>query len=236
MLPDTEYQPSWYEARIAGQKGAEEKSAAIKASLHSNTPTVVHLDPLNRPFLTVVDNGPGGNYSTRTVLDITGNAVSTTDAMGRIAGRCTYNMLGHRIYKGTMDSGERWSVFDVSSKQIYEWDSRGQRFRSFYDALRRDIESNLQKLQQPEIKVWMKIYGETQQDGAVHNQRGKVFRVFDQGGVETYLDYDFKGNLIASERQLALEYKANLDWSGAVPLESTTFLSNTQYDALNRVI
>ena len=46
--------------------------------------------------------------------------------------------------------------------------------------------------------------------------------------------YDFKGNLLRSQRQLAREYKATLDWSTAVPLEPEIFTSSTRYDALNR--
>ena len=46
--------------------------------------------------------------------------------------------------------------------------------------------------------------------------------------------YDFKGNLLRSQRQLAQEYKATLNWSTAVPLEAATYTSSTHYDALNR--
>src|SRR5206468_2604786 len=46
--------------------------------------------------------------------------------------------------------------------------------------------------------------------------------------------YDFKGNLLGSSRQLAQEYKATLDWSADVPLESDIYASRNRYDALNR--
>ena len=49
-------------------------------------------------------------------------------------------------------------------------------------------------------------------------------------------EYDFKGNLLSSRRQLAQEYKATLNWAGTVPLEAETFTSRTRYDALNRPI
>ncbi len=47
-------------------------------------------------------------------------------------------------------------------------------------------------------------------------------------------DYDFRGNLLASRRQLACEYKATLDWSASPALEAETFTTSTTYDALNR--
>src|SRR4029453_17832536 len=53
-------------------------------------------------------------------------------------------------------------------------------------------------------------------------------------GIVTSDDYDFKGNLLGSQRQLAQGYKTTLNWSAAVPLGADTFTSRTRYDALNR--
>ena len=77
------------------------------------------------------------------------------------------------------------------------------------------------------------VYGESQPNPEVNNLRGKVVQVFDQAGVVTSDEYDFKGNLLRSQRQLAREYKATLDWP-TVPLEADIYTSHTRYDALNR--
>ena len=61
-----------------------------------------------------------------------------------------------------------------------------------------------------------------------------MVQVFDQAGVVTSDEYDFKGNLLRSQRQLAQDYKTTLDWSAAVPLEADIYTSRTRYDALNR--
>jgi RHS repeat-associated protein len=61
-----------------------------------------------------------------------------------------------------------------------------------------------------------------------------VVQLFDQAGVVTTEGYDFKGNLLQSQRQFAREYKATLDWSTAVSLEPAVYTSGTRYDALNR--
>ena len=66
------------------------------------------------------------------------------------------------------------------------------------------------------------VYGETRPNPEASNLRGKVVQLFDQAGVVTSDDYDFKGNLLRSQRQLAREYKTTLDWSAAVPLEAPT--------------
>src|SRR5262249_30834510 len=52
-LPDAEYLPSWYQQRINGGKGPDEKAAAEKAGKHADTPTIAHFDTLGRTFLTI---------------------------------------------------------------------------------------------------------------------------------------------------------------------------------------
>ena len=78
------------------------------------------------------------------------------------------------------------------------------------------------------------VYGESQPNAEAKNLRGKVVQLFDQAGVVTSDEYDFKGNLLASRRQLAREYKTTLDWSTSPELEPETFTGSTTYDALNR--
>jgi RHS repeat-associated protein len=234
LLPESDYLPTWFNARNTGQKGPEEQAAAVKASMHANTPTILQLDPLNRTFLTTVDNGPGGKYTTRTIFDIQGNQIQTMDAIGRVAERCTYDMLGNRIYSSGMESGERWTVFNVSKNYIYKWDGRNQRFRLAYDAAQRPTEMSLQQNQQLEVMVEKTVYGEAPQDGAVQNQRGRVFQTYDQAGIETHVKFDFKGNLVLSQRQFAQEYKSIVSWSGTVLLQDPLYLTQTRYDALDR--
>ena len=58
------------------------------------------------------------------------------------------------------------------------------------------------------------VYGETQPNPEANNLRGKVVQLFDQAGVVTSDDYDFKGNLLRSQRQLAQEYKTTPELVG----------------------
>ena len=87
-----------------------------------------------------------------------------------------------------------------------------------------------------EILVSRTLYGETQTDAEAANLRGKVFQSFDGAGVVTSEAYDFKGNLIKSNRRLAGEYKATLDWSATVALEPEVFTTLATLDALNRPV
>uniref|UniRef100_UPI00280AB262 hypothetical protein n=1 Tax=Enhygromyxa salina TaxID=215803 RepID=UPI00280AB262 len=80
---DTVLESGWYAERITygGNDVAllAEKRAAVLAARHANTPSVVQLDTLGRPFLSVAHNkdAEGGDelFATRSVLDIGGNVL-----------------------------------------------------------------------------------------------------------------------------------------------------------------
>jgi RHS repeat-associated protein len=245
---------TWHQERITGAKGTQEKSAAEKAATHANTPTVTHFDTLGRIFLTIANNRFERNgavvneaYETRIGLDIEGNQREVIDAKDRAVMRYDYYMAGpekdkdkgtatNRIHQASMDAGERWTLNDVLGKPIRAWDSRGHTFSTEYDQLRRPTDSYLLKGAGLLKLIGRTIYGETQSSPEAGNLRGKVFQIFDQAGIVTNDSYDFKGNLLRSQRQLACEYKTTLDyWSlTTVPMESATYISQTTYDALNR--
>ncbi|MFZ2900360.1 MAG: SpvB/TcaC N-terminal domain-containing protein [Saprospiraceae bacterium] len=245
-LVDADYLPTWYAQRQGGALGPQEQVVARKAAIHAGTPTVAHADSLGRTFLTIAHNKlkysdtPPATlpteefHHTRVILDIEGNQRVVIDALDRIVMRYDYDMLGNRIHQGSMEAGERWMLNDVAGKPLYAWDSRNHRFHTTYDPLRRPTDSFLRVGAGAELLVGRSVYGETRPNPEAKNLRGKVVQVFDQAGVVTSDEYDFKGNLLHSQRQLAQEYKATLDWSTTVPFEANTYTSRTRYDALNR--
>jgi RHS repeat-associated protein len=247
-LPDADYLLTWYAQREGGALGPQEQTAARKAAIHSDTPTIAHFDSLGRGFLTVAHNKfkrsdtPPADppteefYRTRVIFDIEGNQREVIDAKDRVVMRYDYDMLGNRIHQASMEAGERWMLNDISGNPIRAWDSRNHRFRTAYDPLRRPTESYLREGAGPERLVGRTICGETWPNPEASNLRGQVVQLFDQAGVVTSDDYDFKGNLLSSQRQLAQEYKTTLDWSTAVPMEAPIYTSRTRYDALNRPI
>ncbi len=263
-LSAASYLPTWYARRQGGDLGAEEQTAARKAAVHAATPVTSHLDSLGRTFLTISHNrfkrsdSPPADppieefYPTRVLFDIEGNEREVIDAGDRIVMRYHYSMAGpekeendeernqrapaNRIRQTSMEAGERWMLKDVTGKPVYVWDSRGHRFRTAYDALRRPLEIHLRQGSGSELLVELTIYGETRPGPEAANLRGKVFQVCDQAGIVTSEEYDFKGNLLKSVRQLAREYKVALDWAATVPLETPLYTSRTSYDALNRPV
>jgi RHS repeat-associated protein len=231
-VPDDDYLPTWYQQRISGALGTEEKSAAEKAAKHADTPTIAHMDTLGRTFLTIADNGAAGKYETRVNLDIEGNQRAVIDAKGRIVMKYDYDMLGDRIHQASMEAGDRWMLNNVAGKPMRMWDSRNHIFRTTYDELIRPIEMFVKTGNDPEILTEKTIYGEGQ--GDANNLRGKIYQHFDRAGVVTSEAFDFKGNLLSSTRQLVQDYKNVPDWAGNPVLETEIFSSSTRFDALNR--
>jgi RHS repeat-associated protein len=248
-----------------------EVGAAAKARIHAATPAVAHVDPLGRTFLMVAHDKfkysdtppaalPGEElHSTRIVLDIEGNRrvvrdalTKTVDALGhesvddsgRVVMRCDYDMLGNQIHKASMEAGERWVLNDVAGRPLYAWDSRDQRFRTAYDALRRPTHSFVREGAGTEMTVERSTYGESRLDPEADNLRGELLEVRDQAGVVTSDLYDFKRNLLRSHRRLAdlvdpqgtptPAYRTTVDWNRAIQLGAETYSSRTRYDALNR--
>jgi RHS repeat-associated protein len=246
-LPDTDYLPTWYDQRISGTD-VQEKTAAEKTAIHAETATIAHFDSLGRTFLTIAHNkfkrsdAPAGDppieefHLTRTFFDIEGNKRQIKDANECITMLYDYDILSTQIHQSSMEAGERWMLNDVLGKPIRAWDSRDHRFRTVYDQLRRSVESYMQDGVGTEVMIGQTVYGESRPNPETKNLREKTVQVSDQAGVITSEDYDFKGNLLSTSRQLAVEYKTTLNWSASVTLETGTFTTSTSYDALNRPI
>lgn len=255
-LPATDSLPTWYAQRSGGGLGASEQAAATKSAAHANTPTVSYFDTLGRMFLTVTDNGAAGKYSTRTVFDIQGNPLQVTDARGNAAMTTDFDLLKRPLHSKSDDAGERWTLQNVLGKPIRAWDSRGFQIRSLYDELHRPTHTFAQLSPTPELLAERMVYvdrpdsGWTLAQGQADNLRGKAYQSYDGAGVVTNRQYDFKGNLLGSSRQLAVDYTKQIDWSSlaslndigqiqtasAPLLESGTFSKSTTYDALNRPV
>ena len=243
---------TWYEQRINGALGPEEKKAAEQAADHADTPSTAHLDSLGRPFLTIAHNrvvcpdhkldGTEERPETRVELDIEGNQRAVEDAKGRIVMRYEYDMLGTVIQQASMEAGERWLLNDISGNPIRTWDSRGFSHQMQYDALRRPVAHYLVKGDDKRL-VEKTIYGDTPHDETsdtleqpeLTNHRGQAYKVFDNAGVVTSEAYDFKGNLVRSSRQLRQDYKETADWEQP-DLEEEIFRSRSWYDAMNRPV
>lgn len=252
---DTVNEPDnlWKEARqtTASPPPSDEdqRAATVTADQQgaSGTPTVTHLDPLGRAFLVVTDDGVAGPYETRSELDIEGNVLSVTDARGNIAMKTDYGVAGAKLRDESNDSGTRWTLQNVAGNVIRRFDSMGRTIATTYDAVQRPTHLHVEQ-DATDSLAERTVYGELHPYAAALNLRGKVFEVYDGAGVTTNTEFDFKGNLLASERRLAKVYDVQIDWSALEDetdpitiqsvadddLESEVFTKSTTYDALNR--
>jgi RHS repeat-associated protein len=205
-------------------------------------------------------DGTDATLYMRVDLDIEGNRRRVRDAstqagdpLGRIVTISTYDMLGNHIHQQSMDASATWTLNDIAGKLIRAWDSRGHNETTCYDALRRVIARTVRgtttdsdpRTLNREIQVDRIEYGETQPNAETLNLRTRVYRHFDSGGlaINACLDakgdpveaFDFKGNLLHSARQLAVDHTAIPDWSTSSEVAAEIFESTTRFDALNRV-
>jgi RHS repeat-associated protein len=260
---------SWHDLRIGGNYGATaeaqaaQQDAAQKAAVHTATPGVAHFDALGRTCLNVADNGAGGRYPGRIARDAEGQPLAIFDALGRrVAEYCLRSpvqgggfvyiagtdMASNPLYHNGMDSGERRTLANVTGQPIRNWDARGNAFRLLYDPARRPTHRYLSTNGAAEILIERLVYGEGL---PALNLAGRLNRHYDTAGFVMSDGFDFKGNLVSSTRQLAIEYHQSIDWSplanltdgaaldaAAAPflIAADVFTSNTTYDALNRPI
>lgn len=120
-------------------------------------------------------------------------------------------MVGDIIHEFSMEAGERWILKDVIEHEFYLWNSSMYKIRIEYDILRRVIKSYMQYEGDPESLIECIVYGEQREDPERRNTRIKIVQAFDQSEIATTDEYDFKGNLLHNEYQLAKEYKAILN-------------------------
>ncbi len=236
-----------------------ERRAAWLAAKHAETPTVSVLDSLGRTFLSIAHNRveqPGtttdAKLETRLELDIEGNQRSVTDARGVVVLCQEFDVAGRILHTNSPDAGERWTLLDVADKPIRSWDGRKHRFRQEHDELQRPTHVWVASGDAAEALVQRTVYGDVPgTPGESKNLRGNVYRDYDGAGVVTNAEYDFKGNLTESTRELTRAYQGVPDWrplaaagmtvsdmvAAAAPmLAPEAFMLATRYDALNRVI
>src|SRR5690606_8288961 len=163
--------------------GDPERRAAELALAHANTPTVTHFDPLGRPYLQVEDNGPAGQYATRSELDLLGNPRKVIDARGVVAEDRTFDMLGRTLHLLSPDSGETCTLPDCADAPIRRWDGRGFAVRWSYDPARRQTHVYVQAPERGWALVEYALYGEHHPLAADENLRGQIHLQVDGAGL-----------------------------------------------------
>ncbi len=242
---DMVIQSEWYLERLALPASDPRHTAAIKTEVHANTPSMAYLDTLGRIFLTI-DHNKGqrsGDPSpfemkneTRVDYDIESNPFKVIDARGNVVMSWKYDMLGNQVYQQSMDAGERWMLLDAMQRELRKWDSRNHMTSHYFDELNRPTKNEFTDLSNQNLKTYeLYIYGESQSNAASQNLKGKLYQMYDTAGLIQVSQYDHKGNVVNSHRQLTEKYDEIPDWPSS-DLNPETHTSSFSYDALNRPI
>ncbi|MCG8410760.1 MAG: hypothetical protein MI739_05695, partial [Bacteroidales bacterium] len=236
---DTVLESKWYIDK--GKPGVSDpepvdalKRAAWLAAQHANTPQVKHFDNLGREFQTDDNNGKDSDnndiiYSVHNTLDIAGRPIKVTDAKGREMTKIQMGMQqSFAVYN--IDSGNRYNLSDVMGKPLYTWDNRNHKIKYTYDQLNRPLQLTLISNNKTYV-IEKTIYGSSAQQ----NNIGQIEKQYDQSGL-TLFSYDFKGNVIQTQKQFCVQYKGYRNWDTVEnePLNKETFTHAFSFDALNR--
>lgn len=241
---DTVMDSGWYIDRgspnpLGPEPADAETRAAWLAAKHYDTPSIKHIDTLGRTFLTIVDNKTE-TLETRLLLDIEGNELRLTDALGRPAMEYRYGMLGNKLKQTSIDAGSRWTISNVLDKPLLAWDDMDHAFSYAYDTLLRPVSSSVRIAGGTPLMYERSMYGESLPPAVakVNNLRGKINKQYDQSGLIQYFSNDFKGNSIHTSKTFTVEYKATIDWTAiaAIALQADEYESRTEFDAMNRPV
>jgi RHS repeat-associated protein len=235
---------------------------------HYNTPASIEIDALGRTVCVISRHRepayPDGTFPpieehvTRSTYDIQGNVTGIRDALGRLAFQYVYDLAKHALRTESIDAGQKRFMLNAAGNPIESRDAKGALGLHAYDAMNRpthlwarDGANDAADLRE------LVIYDRDPADpahAADHNLLGKVFKHHDEAGVVTVSDYDFKGNILSSTRQVLSDefmlgdYRAHtgprwnlraprVDWAAppANLLDATLYRTNSAFDALNRV-
>jgi hypothetical protein len=241
-LLDTDYLPTWYQQRANGGQGPLSQTAAQQSALFSGLESIAYRDCVGETFMTLNDNKWQRTTETQPTLqtiierkdnDIQGRVHEMVDSLGRNVVQYDYTLSGSLIHSSTMDAGELWTLSDIAGKQLYSWNSRGYRVQMTYDAQRRPVTSLLKFQSNPEITIAKVTYGESLPNPELLNMRGQSYEVEDQGGKTVNLQFDFKANMLKSQKQIPTKYDDVFDVS-SMALDPEVYVTETTYDALNR--
>ncbi len=228
---------------------SDETDALDKAKKHKQTPTIIHLDTLARPFYTKQHNkypDSGGTwqnyyYESYVVLDIEGTRLAVVDARGITVLTYTYNMLKAPVRQVSVDSGTQVMLTDAANQPLYAWDAMGNRFKHTYDDLRRPLSKEVLTSSSVTKVLEVKVYGEGATSAATHNLKGMLWKNYDGAGKEEITDYDFTGQPLSTIRTFVADPTIRPDWTttniaSSAYLESESYITDIEYDALDRPV
>src|SRR5262249_43396626 len=148
-------------------------------------------------------------FRTTSTYDIQGNLLTVTDALGRVAFAQVYDLAKRPLRVESIDAGIRRTVLDALGNPVEGRDSKGGLVLHAYDAVHRPIRLWARDDSSSPITLRERLtYGDsadatlTPAQAAAANLLGKLYQHYDEAGLQTFVAYDFKGNVLEKVRQV----------------------------------
>ena len=102
---------------------------------------------------------------------------------------------GEVIEAYQIDSGTSTVIYNANGQPVEQNDAKGSFALHAYDALGRPTHVWAKDLSSEDVTLRQRMeYGESQSNPKTHNLLGKLYHQFNEAGVETVTNCDFKGN------------------------------------------
>lgn len=238
---------------------------------HHNTPASIEVDALGRTVRAVARHReppprddlaalpPIEEHVTRSTYDIQGNLLGIRDALGRLAFEYVYDLAKRPLRTESIDAGRKVVVLDAAGNPLESRDARGALVLHAYDELNRPTHLWARDAKAGEgmtLREQLLYDSDPASPGesADRNLLGKLFQHQDEAGVVAVSEYDYKGNVLRSGRQVLSDdfmlgnFKAHVDgtdWNLQAPrvdwanppdnlLDARVYETRSAYDALGR--
>ncbi|MCH4564161.1 hypothetical protein MKP05_13670 [Halomonas sp. EGI 63088] len=235
---------------------AAEKEALRQAADFENTPLVTVRDVLGRTTQTIQYLVSSFGEALKTYAWYNAQDKETAFADARFYNAenpeypfyynylVAYDMLGHGVWQKSADSGNaplqtvedgiaQRRLFDGDGQPIAEWNRRGYRLDTTYDALRQPIELRVRGAN-IDVVVQRFAYGDDPDTNTVN----RIVTIWDQAGVLRTDTYTILGEPMAFSRQFTTDPEASVDWQhpDTVPLQDNIWAWNKSWNAVSEQI
>ncbi|MCZ4123095.1 SpvB/TcaC N-terminal domain-containing protein [Streptomyces sp. H39-S7] len=216
VFAPTPWESHTYDANDNAGRTHSESAAPYRG--HWNTPAGMEIDALGRTVRAVARNGvaDADRFTTRSAYDILGNLVSITDALGRPAVTCVFDVAGRRWRMDGVDTGRHDAVPDVLGRPVETRDSKGAMTLCTFDVLHRPsrVWAARDGLAGTVTLRQFVEYGDggtaaqppaARSAARALNLLGRPVRQHDEAGLVSVAAADFKGNVLESTRRVVAD-------------------------------
>jgi RHS repeat-associated protein len=222
---------------------------------HHYTPSSSVIDALGRSIKTIDRNFKSGAIEEivmQFTYDIRGNQLTVIDPYSRTVFNNVYDLANRPLKTTHIDAGTKYIFIDALNRPTEARNAKGSLVLSAYDHLSRPVK--IWCRDNADEDVWLRsktIYGDDPSvpDPINKNALGKPYQVYDEAGLTTMNQYDFKGNPLEKIREVIsdatildvfngppVDWKVQcyrVNWDTSVTLEGN-YVNSMEYDAQNR--